>query len=195
MKPKVKNWIVLIVSVALLSVGYLIVLSNMGRNIRSNVSKGTETISRSFVDVRIEEVEDVLVNIKAVLPSLSGNSSPELLKALNIVSIDRDGRDDGYSIQGDSLLVTDNGVSAAISIPHLLGFSSDVVNGGILMLSSGEVWTSFPTSSIPEIPSSSFQYEGKTIIPIKSHVDEIDGDVIFLLYSESHSNKYFSVKM
>ena len=154
MKPKVKNWIVLIVSVALLTVGYLIVLSNMGRNIRSNVSKGTETISRSFVDVRIEEVEDVLVNIKAVLPSLSDNSSPELLKALNIVSIDRDGRDDGYSIQGDSLLVTDNGVSAAISIPHLLGFSSDVVNGGILMLSSGEVWTSFPTSSIPEIPSS-----------------------------------------
>ena len=91
MKPKVKNWIVLIVSVALLTVGYLIVLSNMGRNIRSNVSKGTETISRSFVDVRIEEVEDVLVNIKAVLPSLSDNSSPELLKALNIVSIDRDG--------------------------------------------------------------------------------------------------------
>ena len=188
MKPKVKNWIVLIVSVALLTVGYLIVLSNMGRNIRSNVSKGTETISRSFVDVRIEEVEDVLVNIKAVLPSLSDYSSPELLKALNIISIDRDGRDDGYSIQGDSLLVTDNGVSAAISIPHLLGFSSDVVNGGILMLSSGEVWTSFPTSSIPEIPSSSFQYEGMTIIPIKYHVDEMDGDVIFFLYSESLSS-------
>ena len=135
-KQKTKNWIVLITALLLFFSFYIFLALRLGKNVKSNVSQGTISMTSSFLERETRSIDE---KISSVIDYFSSNSLEDF-PIFDFVEIEEKKSEKGLSIDGGYLKYSNGERALMMELAPIFQFDNPLISSITVSLSGKGEW-------------------------------------------------------
>lgn len=135
-KQKTKNWIVLITALLLFFSFYLFLALRLGKNVKSNVSQGTISMTSSFLERETRSIDE---KVSSVIDYFSSNSLEDF-PIFDFVEIEEKKSEKGLSIDGGYLKYSNGERALMMELAPIFQFDNPLISSITVSLPGKGEW-------------------------------------------------------
>ena len=135
-KQKTKNWIVLITALLLFFSFYLFLALRLGKNVKSNVSQGTISMTSSFLERETRSIDE---KVSSVIDYFSSNSLEDF-PIFDFVEIEEKKSEKGLSIDGGYLKYSNGERALIMELAPIFQFDNPLISSITVSLPGEGEW-------------------------------------------------------